>query len=110
MNQDPWHWAKMYIEEGFKEIADKIAKDLGIYNKRPDQDMTPEEWLNWWGVPTPALPKGWSVNKDGEIKWDPTPESDSNRYDALKCECGAESTYGTDTPFHASYCPKYKKP
>ena len=27
-----------------------------------------------------------------------------------KCECGAETVYGSETPFHSQWCPKYKKP
>lgn len=26
------------------------------------------------------------------------------------CECGAEKTYGPDTPFHSTWCPKYRTP
>lgn len=28
----------------------------------------------------------------------------------IKCECGAEKTYGPDTPGHATWCPKWRKP
>lgn len=89
---------------------ERAAEFLGIYNKRPDSDMTPDEWAQAvWDVPTPNLPRGWSVDKDGVLKWDPTSAA-SDGYEKLKCECGGEKTYGIDTPFHAAWCPKYKKP
>lgn len=81
-------------------------RDSIIANKRPDSDMTPEEWAGFFGSEATNLPRGWSVDKDGMIKWDPT-RAASDGYEKLKCECGSEATYGEGTPFHSPWCPKY---
>lgn len=37
------------------------------------------------------------------------PIGNTSQYSTV-CECGSEKTYGPDTPFHSTWCPKWKAP